>query len=180
MAGREWDGVMPMFVEGKAGFIFQGDWAIGTFNGAGLKEGTDYLCAPAPHQTDQPGFILNSDSVIFFKQQNPDVVAGQELLAHLIMSPEFQTIFNQAKGSIPARLDVSLEQGFNPCQQAAQKDLQASVAAGDLVLSMAHNMAVAQKYRGAMFEVITEFVNDPSVASAEAAAQLAEAVESQM
>jgi glucose/mannose transport system substrate-binding protein len=180
MSGREWDGVMPMFVEGKSGFIFQGDWAIGTFNGAGLKEGTDYLCAPAPHQTDQPGFILNSDSVIFFKQQNPDVVAGQELLAHLIMSPEFQTIFNQAKGSIPARLDVSLEQGFNPCQQAAQKDLQASVAAGDLVLSMAHNMAVAQKYRGAMFEVITEFVNDPSVASAEAAAQLAEAVESQM
>lgn len=180
MAGREWDLVMPLFIEGKTGFIFQGDWAIGTYNGAGLKAGTDYLCAPAPHAYDQPGFILNADSVIFFSQENPDVIAGQELLASLIMSPEFQTIFNQAKGSIPARLDVDMAQGFNPCQQQSRKDLEASVAAGNLVLSMAHNMAVAQKFRGAMLEVITEFVNTPDMESADAAEALAEAVESQM
>lgn len=180
MAGREWDGVVPMFADGESGFIFQGDWAIGTYNGAGLKEGVDYLCAPAPRDDGRPGFILNSDSVIFFKQQEPDLVAGQELLAKLIMSPEFQTIFNQAKGSIPARTDVNLSQGFTGCQQRSQKELQETVAAGTLVRSMAHNMTVAQKFRGAMLEVITEFVNTPEMASKDAAAQLAEAVENQL
>ena len=72
-------------------------------------------------------------------------------------------MFNQAKGSIPARLDVDLAKGFNPCQQLSQKDLQASIAGGTLVRSMAHNMTVLQKYRGAMMEVITAFVNTPKM-----------------
>ena len=66
----------------------------------------------APTDWGKPGFILNSDSVVFFKQTDPDYVAGQTLLAHLIMSPKFQTVFNQTKGSIPARLDVDLSQGL--------------------------------------------------------------------
>lgn len=85
---------------------------------------------------------------MFFQQSDPDYVEGQKLLASLILSPEFQTIFNQTKGSIPARLDVDLSQGFNPCQQKAQADLQASIEAGTLVRSMAHNMTVPQKLRG--------------------------------
>ncbi len=82
-----------------------------------MKEGADYKCAQAPTDWGKPGFILNSDSVVFFKQKDPDYIAGQKLLAHLILSPQFQTMFNQAKGSIPARLDVDLSKGFNPCQQ---------------------------------------------------------------
>ena len=76
------------------------------------------------------------------------------------MSPKFQTMFNQAKGSIPARLDIDLSKGFNPCQQLSQKDLQASIADGTLVRSMAHNMTILQKYRGAIMDVITTFVNN--------------------
>ncbi|MEL0161025.1 MAG: carbohydrate ABC transporter substrate-binding protein, partial [Deltaproteobacteria bacterium] len=97
----------------------------------------------------------------------------------LILSPDFQTIFNQAKGSIPARLDVDLSTGFNPCQQVAQKDLAASIKAGTLVRSMAHNMTVLQKYRGAMMEIITEFVNS-DMSSKEAANLMADEVEAQM
>lgn len=180
MAGRDWDAVMPMFTSGQSGFLFQGDWAIGTFNGGGLKEGVDYLCSESPHNRRDTGFILNSDSVIFFKQKDPDFIAGQDLLAKLIMSPEFQTIFNQAKGSIPARMDVDLSKGFNPCQQKSQADLAAAVKGGTLVVSMAHNMAVPQKFRGVMLEVITEFVNTPGMSSKDAAAQLADAVEGQL
>jgi hypothetical protein len=39
------------------------------------------------------------------------------------MTKEFQTIFNQAKGSIPARLDVDLSKGFNPCQKIKDGEL---------------------------------------------------------
>jgi glucose/mannose transport system substrate-binding protein len=103
------------------------------------------------------------------------------LLAHLIMSKDFQSIFNQAKGSIPARLDVDLSgAGWNPCQQTSQKDLADSIKAGTLVRSMAHNMTVLQKYRGAMMEVITEFEANPSMPSKDAAKKLADAVEAQM
>ena len=55
-----------------------GDWAIGTYNAAGFKEGTDYFCAQAPADNGKPGFILNSDSVVFFKQKDPDYLAGSK------------------------------------------------------------------------------------------------------
>ena len=116
---------------------------------------------------------------MFFKQTDPDYIAGQKLLAHLIMSPQFQTVFNQAKGSIPARLDVDLSKGFNPCQQLSQKDLQASIADGTLVRSMAHNMTILQKYRGAVMDTITSFVNNPKMTPQEAANAMADAVEAQ-
>ena len=44
---------------------------------------------------------------------------------------------------------------------------------------MAHNMTVLQKYRGAMMEVITEFVNTPSTSAKDAAKQMADAVKAQ-
>jgi len=179
MAGRAWDAAANMMLTGQAGFFFMGDWSIGTFNAAGFKEGTDYLCSRAPMDSGKPGFILNSDSVVFFKQSDPDYLAGSKLLAHLIMTKDFQTIFNQAKGSIPARLDVDLGNGFNPCQQLSQKDLADSIKAGTLVRSMAHNMTVLQKYRGAMMEVITEFLNTPGTTAADAAKQMADAVDAQ-
>jgi glucose/mannose transport system substrate-binding protein len=180
MPGRDWDAAANLMLNGKAGFFFMGDWAIGTYNAEGFKQGVDYLCAQAPSDNGKPGFILNSDSVVFFKQKNPDYVAGQELLAHLIMTKDFQRIFNQAKGSIPARLDIDLSQGFNSCQQLSQHDLDASIKAGTVVLSMAHNMSVLQKYRGAMMEVITAFVNDPKMSAEDAANKLGDAVEAQM
>ena len=94
------------------------------------------------------------------------------------MSPKFQTVFNQAKGSIPARLDVDLKD-FNPCQQQSQKDLQASIADGTLVRSMAHNMTILQKYRGAILDTITSFVNNPKMTPEEAANAMADAVDAQ-
>jgi glucose/mannose transport system substrate-binding protein len=177
--GRTWDVAAAMMLKGEAGFHFMGDWAIGYYNNNGFTAGKDYLCGRAPMNADEPGFILNSDSVVFFKVDDPDYQEGQELLAHLIMSPEFQTVFNKAKGSIPARLDVDLAD-FNACQQKAQADLQETIEADNLVLSMAHNMAVPQKYRAAMFEVITEFVNDPSFSPEDAAIQLSDAVANEL
>jgi glucose/mannose transport system substrate-binding protein len=179
IAGRDYDTTTGMIAKGKAAFFIMGDWQIGIFTAAGLKTPQDYMCAQAPTDWGKPGFILNSDSVVFFKQTDPDYVSGQTLLAHLIMSPKFQTVFNQTKGSIPARLDIDLSQGFNPCQQKSQADLQASIKAGTLVRSFAHNMTILQKYRGAAMEVITSFVNNPKMTPQEAANAMADAVDAQ-
>ena len=179
IAGRDYNTATSMIAKGQAVFMIMGDWQIGIFTAAGLKEGADYECAQAPTDWGKPGFILNSDSVVFFKQKDPDYVEGQTLLAHLIMSPNFQTVFNQAKGSIPARLDVDLSNGFNPCQQLSQKTLQASIADGTLVRSMAHNMTILQKYRGAILDTVTSFVNNPKMTPEEAATAMADAVDAQ-
>jgi glucose/mannose transport system substrate-binding protein len=179
IAARDYQGSLDLLTKNQAVFMIMGDWNIGNLNAAGLKAGVDYSCAQAPTDWGKPGFILNSDSVVFFKQKDPDYVEGQKLLAHLILSPQFQTVFNQAKGSIPARLDVDLSQGFNACQQTSQKDLQASIAGGTLVRSMAHNMTILQKYRGAIMDTITAFVNDPKMSPKDAANAMADAVEAQ-
>jgi glucose/mannose transport system substrate-binding protein len=178
ISARTWDAAANLMLTGKAGFFFMGDWSIGTFNAGGFKEGVDYLCSQAPEDNGKTGFILNSDSVVFFQQKDPSYLAGSKLLAHLIMSKEFQTIFNKAKGSIPARLDVDLT-GFNPCQIKCQKDLEEAIKEGTLVRSFAHNMTILQKYRGAAMEVITNFVNTPGLSAADAAKNLADAVEAQ-
>jgi len=180
IAGRDYDTASNMMVNGDALFFIMGDWELGTIKSVGKEPGVDILCGQAPTDWGKPGFILNSDSVVFFKQSNPDFVEGQKLLASLIVSPEFQKTFNISKGSIPARVDMDLSDGFNVCQQNSQADLKASIEADTLVRSMAHNMTVLQKYRGAMMDTITEFVNTPDMSSADAANAMADAVEAQM
>ncbi len=178
--GRSWEQSMTMTMTGEAAFFLMGDWTVASANLAGFKEGVDYVCNQTPVDWGGNGFILNADSVVFFHQTDPDYVEGQKLLASTIMSPEFQVTFNVAKGSIPSRTDVDLTVGgFTQCQQQGLTDLKASVEEGTLVRSMAHNMTVLQKYRGAMMEVITEFVADDSITPEEAANQLADAVELQ-
>ncbi len=178
ISARTWDAAANMMLTGQAGFFFMGDWSIGTFNAGGFKEGVDYVCSQAPEDNGKTGFILNSDSVVFFQQKDPSYLAGSKLLAHLIMSKDFQVIFNKAKGSIPARLDIDLT-GFNPCQIKCQKDLEEAIKEGTLVRSFAHNMTILQKYRGAAMEVITNFVNTPGLSAADAAKNMADAVDAQ-
>lgn len=173
--GRGWEEPLNMMAKGEAGFYFHGDWAIGTMNAAGYEYGKDYLCAGAPMNNGKPGYILNSDSVVFFKQKEDDFIEGQALLASTIMTPEFQKVFNVAKGSIPARMDVELGDDFNPCQQLNIVDLRAAAEAGTVVRSMAHNMAVPEKFRKAMFTVISEFITS-DMSSEDAARKMAEAV----
>ena len=173
--GRGWEEPLNMMAKGEAGFYFHGDWAIGTMNAAGYEYGKDYLCAGAPMNSGEPGYILNSDSVVFFKQSDPDFVEGQKMMASLVMSPEFQKVFNVAKGSIPARMDVELGDDFNPCQQLNLVDLKNAAEAGTVVRSMAHNMAVPEKFRKAMFTVISEFITS-DMSSEDAAKKMAEAV----
>ena len=178
IVGRDYDTASNLMANGDALFHIMGDWQVGVLKAVGKEHGKDYVCGQAPTDWGKPGFILNSDSVVFFQQTDPEYIEGQKLLASTILSPEFQTVFNITKGSIPARLDVDLSKGFNPCQQLAQADLAASIKAGTLVRSMAHNMTVLQKYRGAMMETITEFVNS-DISAADAANAMADAVDAQ-
>jgi glucose/mannose transport system substrate-binding protein len=173
-SGRDWNLATAMVMNGEAAFQIMGDWAKGEFLASDKVPGTDFLCAPTPGN----GFVLNSDSFTFFKVSGEDRLAGQQVLASLIMSPGFQETFNLAKGSIPARTDVGLDK-FDICAKRSHEDLLAAIASNSLVPSMAHEMAVPRSVRGEILDLVTNFFNS-DMSSEEAAKNLAAAVKRAM
>ncbi|MEE9322228.1 MAG: ABC transporter substrate-binding protein [Granulosicoccus sp.] len=170
-SGRDWNLATSMVMNGEAAFQIMGDWAKGEFLAAGKVPEQDFLCSPTPGD----GFVLNSDSFTFFKVKGEDKLKGQQILARLIMSPDFQTVFNKAKGSIPARMDVSLD-GFDACAVKSHEDLLAAIDNKTLVPSMAHEMAISRSIRGEFLDLVTNFFNS-DMSSEEAIKLLARGVE---
>jgi glucose/mannose transport system substrate-binding protein len=168
--GRDWNLATAMVMRGEAAFQIMGDWAKGEFLAAGKVPGEDFVCAPTPGN----GYVLNSDSFTFFKVSGDENLKGQQVLASLIMSPEFQETFNLAKGSIPARTDVSLD-AFDICAKRSHDDLLAAIENDALVPSMAHEMAIPRSVRGEFLDLVTQFFNS-DMSSEDATRQLADAV----
>ena len=169
--GRDWNVATGMVIEGKAGFQIMGDWAKGEFTAAGKVPGVDYYCSPTPSNN---GYLYNVDSFIFYKTSDPDKQEGQKLLAKLMMGKNFQKVFNLYKGSIPARLDVSMDE-FDKCAKTSNSDIKTAGAGGGLVPSFAHGMAQGNTMKAALQDVITEHFNS-DMSSVDAANALADSV----
>ncbi|MHA6493495.1 ABC transporter substrate-binding protein [Pseudomonas borbori] len=173
-AGRDWNTAAGLVINGKAGMQVMGDWAKSEWTAAGKVAGKDYQCLPFPGT--QGSFAYNIDSLAMFKLSNEENRKAQEDLARTIMEPEFQQFFNQNKGSIPVRLDQDMST-FDSCAQASMKDFKEAAASGGLQPSLAHGMAASSYVQGAVFDVVTNFFNDPSADPKKAAQQLAAAIE---
>ena len=170
--GRDWNVATGMVIEGKAGFQIMGDWAKGEFTAAGKSPGCRLLlCIPTPSNN---GYLYNVDSFIFYKTSDPDKQEGQKLLAKLMMGKNFQKVFNLYKGSIPARLDVPMDE-FDDCAKASNADIKTAGAKGGLVPSFAHGMAQGNTMKAALQDVITEHFNS-DMSSVDAANALADSV----
>ncbi len=173
-SGRDWNLATSMVMNGEAAFQIMGDWAKGEFAAAGKVAGVDYLCTSTPGE----GFLYNVDSFAMFAVDGEDKQQGQALLAELIMGQNFQKVFNLAKGSIPARTDVSLDE-FDDCAKLSAADMNASALGGTLLPSYAHGMALRGAQSGAITDVVTAHFNS-DMTSQEAVEQLAAAVKNSM
>ncbi len=173
--GRDWNVATGMVIEGKAAFQIMGDWAKGEFTNAGLQPGVDYYCLPTP---SSHGYLYNVDSFIFYAVKGDTKIEGQKLLASLMMGKNFQKVFNLYKGSIPARLDVPMDE-FDMCAKGSASDLNYAAMTGGLLPSFAHGMALRLAQKGAIQDVVTEHWNS-DMSSAEAAKRLAESVKDSM
>jgi glucose/mannose transport system substrate-binding protein len=91
------------------------------------------------------------------------------------MSPSFQETFNLAKGSIPARTDVSPDK-FDECGKKSMADLAEASAAGQLFGSLAHGHGQPPAIQRAYLDVVTQHFNS-DMSSADATAALVAAVE---
>ncbi len=170
--GRDWNLATAMVIKGEAGMQFMGDWAKGEFTAAGKKPDVDYVATHAPGTSKQ--FLFNVDSFIMFEVKDPGAKAAQKAMARLILEPKFQEVFNVNKGSIPVRAGMP-EDPFDIPARLSMKNFAASARSGDLVPSMAHEMATKRAIRGAIMDTVTAFYNSDMTAQ-DAAAQLANAV----
>ncbi len=173
-SGRDWNLATAMVMNGEAAFQIMGDWAKGEFLAAGKVPGEDFLCQSTPGD----GFLYNVDSFAMFTVDGDDKKAGQDLLAELIVGQNFQKVFNLNKGSIPARVDVALDE-FDSCAHTSSEDMNASSANGSLLPSYAHGMALRGAQAGAITDVVTAHFNS-DMSSADAVQMLADAVANSM
>ncbi|MCK0141120.1 ABC transporter substrate-binding protein [Aliiroseovarius sp. F20344] len=173
-SGRDWNLATAMVMNGEAAFQIMGDWAKGEFLAAGKAPGEDFLCASVPGD----GFLYNVDSFAMFNVDGDDKKAGQDLLSKLIVGQNFQKVFNLNKGSIPARVDVALDD-FDSCAHLSAKDMSESSDNGSLLPSYAHGMALRGAQSGAITDVVTAHFNS-DMSSADAVNQLADAVANSM
>ena len=171
-ANRDWNLATAMVINGKAAMQFMGDWAKGEFTAAGKTPGTDYVCAPAP-ATDG-SFTFNIDSFIMFEQKDAAAKTAQAHLAEAIMDPKFQEIFNLNKGSIPVRLGMDLSK-FDQCAKDSAAQFASASKDKTLVPSWAHEMAMPPANKGAMFDVVTAFMNTPDMTATSATEKMAAA-----
>jgi glucose/mannose transport system substrate-binding protein len=169
---------LKRFVDGDMGMMIMGGWAQGVLRNAGFKF-EDFTIAPGPSDNGKPVFLLNADAFIFWQRKEPDLQAGQTLMAQLVMDPAIQTMYSQITGSIPVRTDVDLSgEGWSDGQRRTAAALKDAIASNQAVLSLAHNMAQENGMTAAMIDVITEFVKNKTIKPEQAATRLADAVES--
>lgn len=173
-AGRDWNTAAGLVINGKAGMQVMGDWAKSEWTAAGKVAGKDYQCLPFPGT--QGSFAYNIDSLAMFKLSEAENRKAQEDLARIVMAPQFQQFFNQNKGSIPVRLDQDMSP-FDACAQASMLDFKEAAGNGGLQPSLAHGMAASSYVQGAVFDVVTNFFNDPAADPQRAAQQLAAAIQ---
>jgi len=171
-SGRDWNLATAMVINGTAAMQLMGDWAKGEIVKAGLVPGKDILCVAAPGT--EGTFLFNSDYFMMFNVGD-DKRAGELALAKGIMDPDFQVKFNQVKGSIPARLDVSPED-FDACAQKSMADMKASLATGTVYGANSANTGQPPAIQNAMFDVVTEFFNS-DMSSQDAVNKFAAAIE---
>jgi glucose/mannose transport system substrate-binding protein len=120
---------------------------------------------------DAPLVSTDGDIFVFFKQDDPEVEAAQKRLAQLIISPEVQVAFNNAKGSMPVRGDVDMSTA-DPCMQKA---LQAVEDPTKIV--PATNRYITENTNQQINELVANFFSDDSVTPEDAAASFAEIIE---
>ena len=169
---------LKRFIDGDMGMMIMGGWAQGVLRNAGFKL-DEFMIAPGPSDNGKPVFLLNADAFIFWQRKEPDLQAGQTLMAQLVMDPAIQTMYSQITGSIPVRTDVDLSgEGWSDGQRRTAAALKDAIASNQAVLSLAHNMAQENGLTAAMIDVITEYVKNKTIKPEQAATRLAEAVES--
>jgi glucose/mannose transport system substrate-binding protein len=163
---QPWTASARKLQEGQAGMFIMGDWARGELMAWGAQPGIDFDCVPVP-QTD--GMHLYSIDTLAMLVGRNARRPEQEKMAEIVTQPATQMAYNQAKGSVPVRMDI------DPAllDECARDSWQTLARPGSQLLpSIAHRMAAVESTREALGDVLHRFIKMRSVTPQQAQAQL--------
>ena len=157
--GRLWNDTTAMVIEGKAAMQVMGDWARGEFAFAGMEAMKDYSCVI----TGKEKYVaLGGDVFVFPKNDDPKVKDTQLAMASMMVNPTVQAKFNNAKGSLPMRLDVDTS-AADACMQMGLDLIQNP----DAIMRESDDWNTPA-FTAAWGDIISEFRNDPNYTVAQA------------
>jgi glucose/mannose transport system substrate-binding protein len=136
MQGRQWNQAIALVINGKAGFNFMGDWAKGEI-------------------TNDHVYWIGGDVFVFPKVKSEAEQKAQDLLAKVLLEPKVQVAFNDKKGSVPVRSDVSTAT-MDAC---AQQGI-ALLKKGDYVPSS--DILISADMTGSLQDLTSSFFTDKS------------------
>lgn len=160
-ANRNWNDTTNLVITNKAALQIMGDWARGEFAAAGMSGVKDYGCMIGLNE-DNPIVTTDGDVIVFPKQSDPDVEAAQKRLAKLLISPEVQVAFNNAKGSMPVRGDVDM----STADQCMQKALQAVEDPAKIATSV--QRLTTEDTNNELNSLVSQFWSDDNMTAEEA------------
>jgi glucose/mannose transport system substrate-binding protein len=141
-------------INGNAAFIHQGNWAAGAYrNAEDFNYDEDWGFEPFPGTEGM--YTLHFDSFLY--PSNNPTPEGAKTYLGFVGSPEAQVAFNQYKGSIPTRTDVSMDQ-FGPYLQETAEDF---ANAEQRPPTLQHGLAVTREKMTALNEVISSEFTGP-------------------
>ncbi|WP_280585036.1 ABC transporter substrate-binding protein [Halorubrum sp. Boch-26] len=141
-------------INGNAAFIHQGNWAAGAFrNAEDFEYEDDWGFKTFPGTEGM--YTLHFDSFLY-PSDNPTPEASKTWEA-FVGSEEAQVAFNQFKGSIPTRTDVSMDE-FGPFLQETAEDF---ANAEYRPPNLQHGLGVTSETRTALNEVISSEFTGP-------------------
>ena len=157
-AALAWNEAAQMVADGDAAMYINGDWVEGLYKSLGLTPDVEFGYAPSPGTVGS--FIMLSDSFGLPKDApNRDAAVAWLTLAG---SQEGQDAFNPLKGSIPARTDGNRDL-YDVYLKSAMEDF----ASNEIVPSLIHGAAASEGWVTAFNDVMSLFVADLDVASAQ-------------
>ena len=152
--GRDWAVATGMVIDGQAAMQVMGDWAKGEFLAKGLKPDADFMCFATP--SNNPSFLFIIDSFGMFYINDENVTKGQDALAQVIMDPKVQSDFNKIKGSIPARVDVPVDD-FDLCAQKGFAERADAIKNGTMLGAATHGFASTPQFSAIFGDVAAQF-----------------------
>jgi glucose/mannose transport system substrate-binding protein len=163
---QPWTASARRLQSGAAGMLIMGDWARGELEAWGEQAGLDFDCVPVPQTAGM--HLYSIDTLAMLAGRNAHRTE-QEHMAEILAQPATQMAYNQAKGSVPVRMDIDPSQ-LDACARDSWQTLANSASA--LLPSIAHRMAAVESTREAMGEVLHRFMKTRSVTPQQAQSQL--------
>jgi glucose/mannose transport system substrate-binding protein len=141
-------------INGDAAFIHQGNWCAGAYrNAEDFSYNEDWGFKTFPGTEGM--YSLHFDSFLY-PADNPTPEATKTYLK-FVGSQEAQIAYNQFKGSIPTRTDVSLDE-FGPFLKETAEDF---AEADQRPPNLQHGLGVSSEIRTALNEVVSSEFTGP-------------------